>query len=353
MGLPTGSPLFGFPSVGIPGGIPRFAAGTFVAQKAGWTSVSYTDAITKAPAVYTRPPVLLVLGEGRAGWFTPRQFTPPAVAIDLPMLALPPAATISIQVAIPSATVDAITLPPAISLPAVVIDLPTVTIPRVGATAADFSNNLAAQYPFDRDWGFLGITINWIRDGLRNAIGNVMFFLWSRFVQPQIDGVQNGVQGAINDEIAKTKTAINNAFAAARDRIQTAINQALGNTQAVLNTYRDRVNAALMVNTDTFDALRVQSERAINMGFAVQRDSLQAALEQFRKNTQERVNIGLGQVTAFSGSALNSAIPLLYGMLGLPEQTLITPLLYKSRLDGFDVFAPSAGAVIHYSAIGS
>lgn len=381
--------LFQIPGVPLPR-FPSLSAGRIVAQQAGWQTVLYRDAFTGVPVVYARPPALLVVAESREGWFTPRQFTAPKIAIQLPMIQLPPAVTISVPgvtvptiaeippFSLPSVSVAAFTIS-SVALPSIAITVPTLAIPRVGASVEDFRTRLAQIFPFNATWGVGFVNIDWIRDGLRDAIATILNILWQVFVQPQIDRVQSSAQGALNTFRDNIQGAVNTGLSRARDAVQNALNATISDANTKIAAFRSSINTGLKTITDgantNLGALRVRVndairqipgsvqtalntfgsglETGVNSAFAANRDTMQAGLEQIRVSLQDSVNGGFLQVTGFATQALNEIVPMLWRTLGLPERQLIVPILYKARLDGFDFHAPVAGVVVHFSAWGT
>ena len=391
--MPETTGILALPSLQIPSipglaqiSVPKLAAGRFTAPIAGWNHIRYTDAVLGGNLSFSRPPALLVVAEGRAGWFTPKQFVPPKIAIQLPQLQLPPLIQVPVPtvtvppafqvppITIPSATIGSLNLQ-TITIPAVSIGIPTVSIPRVVTSAEDFAFRVGLIFPFSADW----IALNWIRDGLKNAIGSILFIMWQIFVQPQIDQVQGATQGSINTFRDKIQSAVNGALASAKSAIQNAVNASITDVQSKLNAYRDQVNAALAQLTNGANAnieqFRVNVNKSLaaiptgvqnalnsfgtgiatgaNNAFAANRQQHQAALDAYRVSIQDQVNGGLGTVTGYTTQALNSVIPQLWAVLGLPQNQLFVPVLFKAALDGFDFYAVAPGIVVHYSAIGT
>mgnify|MGYP001593537769 CR=1 FL=1 len=344
IGTPTPTPLPLIPIPQLPSfRIPKFATGRVVGQKKGWLSVPYIDLVTSAPTAFANPPALLVVAESREGWFTPQTFAAPNITIALPKVDLPPALSIDI----PLVRIPAAPEVPLLTLPNVAITIPPVTIPRTQLAAPEWdawmqSNLWPLRYPAD-DWGPI---INPFKDAIRVGISNILARLWDAFVQKQIDKTVLGVQDAVNKETANVQTAVNAALKTFVDSANNRLEQLRANVNASLA-------AAQKSAQDAFNAFDGPVEMAINGGFKANRDNLQAALDSFRKNAQDGVNGGFNTLANYSSAALNSVVPQLWALLGIPEKQLIVPALYKARLDGFDVYIPAEGVVVHYAAIGA
>lgn len=341
IGRPTPTPLPLIPIPQLPSfRIPRFATGRVMAAKKGWQASPYIDLVTGAPTVYASPPALLVVGEGRDGWFTPQRFTAPTVAIDLPRVDLPPALSIDI----PLVKVPAAPVVPSLTLPQLKITIPPVSIPRTQLAPTEWDGWMQSNLPPLRlvdDWG----PLNWIRDTFRVGISNILGRLWDVFVQKQVDQVYSGVQDAVNKQIANTQTALNASLKTFVDSTNNRLEQLRMNVNASLA-------AAQKSAQDAFDAFDGPVEAAINNGFKANRDNLQSALDVFRKNTQDGLNGGLLTLTGYTTTTLNSVVPQLWALLGLPDQKVPVLLLYKTRVDGFDWYAPADGVSVQYAAMG-
>lgn len=340
LGVKPGAQGLVLPS--IPGfSIPKFAASRVVLQK-GWNSVAWRDAVTNQPLTFTKIPSCVVVAEYRQGWYQPVSFTPPSLQIQLPLIQLPPA----VNITAPTITLPSAPTVPTVSIPAVSVPGYTVTIPRTAYDSTFMYNWLGGQYPFNADWGFLGITINWIRDALRQAVTAVLYRFYYTFVQAQIDTASDTIQNSVNSVISKIQTGVNQGLANVQSQVQTNLNKLITDVNAASKTLHDNAQAAL-------NALPSQLSSGINTAFKAQNTNLQNGLAQINTSLQNGANDALAKLATYTTQAYNSVVPQLWALLGLPQNYLITPILYKARLDGFDVYAPSDGVVVHFSAIGS
>ena len=416
-------PIPGFQLPAIPGlSVPKISAARIVAPAAGWNQATYADAVSGASMVYTKAPALLVAAEPRQGWYTPTQFQAPVVKIEVPVVQLPPPAAISlpsivlpVAPAIPPYAVPTVSIPavsiPSISIPAGGITLPTISIPRVGTTQQYWIDTVGGIYPFNTDWGFWFLNMNFIRDGIKSMVGSVLYAMWYYFVQPQIDRVQSAVQGsggsawsgqysltnpATNHTVSYTlygrsgPAGINGGILSAQDAINTQLSKAsailnhtmstfLGDLNVKLGQFRDDANNALAATVGSLNQGIEKLRGNVNGALAAGQSNLQnglnklkgsiqdgvnGALSAFSSNIQDelntviggagdQINAGFVQVAGFSTQAINSIVPQLWAVLGLPANTLIVPILFQARADGFSYYAPVAGVVVHYAAFGT
>ena len=399
---------------------PKIAFGRIVAPAAGWNTQAYTD-LTGANVTYAKPPALLVVAEPRSGWYTPKQYVAPKISIALPTIDLPPPPTISVPTvilptapAIPAYSVPGVSIPtvviPGVSIPAGGITLPLVSIPRVGTDYNYWYNTVGGIYPFNTDWGFWFLNMNYIRVGIKSMIATILYTLWYNFVQPQVDRIQTAVQGsggsawstggsysnpatghtvgytiygrnnpaginggilsaqdAINTQLSKASAILNDdlgtfindlntKLAALRDSTQGAVNQTIASLNQGIEKLRTNVNGALATGQSNLqkglNSLGSSVSAGVNQGLASFRTSLQNALNELIGGTQDTVNAGFAQLAGFSADAYNSIVPQLWAVLGLPPNTLIVPILFQGDVASFKYYAPVAGVVVHYAAIG-
>jgi hypothetical protein len=399
---------------------PKISFGRIVAPAAGWNTQAYTD-LTGANVAYAKPPALLVVAEPRSGWYTPKQYVAPKISIALPTIDLPPPPTISVPTvtlpaapAIPAYSVPAVSIPsvviPGINLPNLGITLPTVSIPRVYPNYQYWYDEVGGIYPFNTDWGFWFLNMNYIRDGIKSVVATILMDLWNTFVQPQIDRVQSAIQGStgsvanssgsyqnpatghtigyaryghtgqsgingaiinaqdglgtdlslgtalLNDTFNTFIADLNTKLAALRDSANAAMNSTIANLNQGLDKLRTNVNGALATGQSNLqkalNSMGSSVSAGVNQGLASFRTSLQNALNELIGGTQDTVNAGFAQLAGFSADAYNSIVPQLWAVLGLPTNTLIVPILFQGDVGSFKYFAPVAGVVVHYVAIG-
>ncbi len=309
--------------------IPKVASGRVVAPAQGWQVSAYIDTISKGPVAYAQPPALLIVAESREGWFAPKEFRAPALELAIPPLELPK---------VPTVTLDRFSLQ-SVQLPALgTITVPAVTIPGTpDVTSSEFDGwmqeNMWPLRLVDQ-WGPAG-TLNWARDLIRVAAANVLARLWNTFIVARVNGLKDGVVTALKSFATNIKNAVDRAFGDAKTKIEDSVNGVVKDAQKKLDAFRDGVNA-------TFNA-----------ALEAQRTATQNALDKWRAQIEEQTNAGLRKVTDYATEALNSVVPNLWAVLGLPPGTLVTAIPYRAHESNFEYWAPATGTVIHYFAIGS
>jgi len=294
--------------------MPAIAKDTVTAMFKGWTRVTYTDAITKKPVTFAELPTIVAVMETRGG--KPPTVTAPTITI----LGIKPVTPTTI-------TVPTMTLPaaPTISIPLVDIPpLPKVDIPVITIAFLNLS------FPF------LTSDIGWVQNQICTPVNRIVEQLY--FFQTRANDMIN---------------FINRGFAEARKSLLNAVESIKtlrDNTQASITKYRDSiqysVNGALTDTRDKTQAAlndyRTRIETGVNKALEDVRSKTQIALSEYQANIQTAINKGLSEV-----------IPKLYEQIGLPSDQLLSTINIRNvATTSFEFYALSAGAKLHYVAIG-
>lgn len=282
--------------------IPGLAKGTVEATAQGWTKVFYRDPITSALIQFKEPPTIVALAELREG-YAPR--------VSAPTIAIPTVPEISpTQITVPT-----IALPSAPTINIPTIEIPVTTIALPSAPTIEVPAPTISKNPLYALVGYR-FTCGWAVAGLCDALNRLME-LWDTAIYTLCDAIDT-----VNDGFLKARKALLDLIAHVknlRDNAETAVNTGLrdtrNKTQTALDAYRDNIQKS--INAGLADAqaktqaslntYRDNIQVAVNTGLADSRKKTQVALNQFRDVIQISINTGL-----------NSIIPRLYEMMGLP-----------------------------------
>jgi len=291
--------------------LPKFAAGTVVAPKKGWITVTYKDPTTGLPVVISDPHVVAIT-EYKTGTYTPPRYEIPPISIFIP------------EVKVPTVGVPPVKLPIVPEIPAVKIarirreDLRETTARSYGEAARDFVRGISIPWPLSEIRNWLADTLFY---GVGYAIGYIagafMNWLWDSMIQPQID---------------KVTDAINEGLSTARGRVQTALNMFKSNVDSSLTDFRSSIQTAF--NRSVSEA--------------------NTALETLRRETTGNINKTIEEVTDKVEAAVNDTIRKIYESLeGIGVGVQIgKPQIANVTSRGFDWYAQDVGVKLHYICVG-
>ena len=337
-----------------------FAWGTQATATKGWVKIFFVDPLTGSPVQIKNPSVVAVFKERRGTW-TPPRYTPPRIKISFPK---PSLKTVPVpSVAIPSLPFPSVTVPrisiPSVSVPRITV--PSISVPRVKRSDFATESGKKAKEWFKEkmgDWSWL----NWVRDKLADlmywvgyGVGLVMNWIWDKFIQPQIDKVQD----TINYGLSLARSRVQSVLDSFRNSVNSALSYARSSTQNAVNYVVDRINRGFTATRTavldlrskvnaTLSSLARNAESALNKAIG----EVNTALGEFSANAEKGVNNGFNALTAYAGDAVNQALEKLYELIGLVKGEAFTPVTVRNVTDSyFEVWSPGE-AVVTWMAIG-
>jgi len=337
-----------------------FAWGTQATATKGWVKIFFVDPLTGKPVQIKNPSVVAVFKERRGTW-TPPRYMPPQIKIRFPKPSLKSVPVPS--VAVPSLPFPSVSVPhisiPSVSVPRITV--PSVSVARVrrGNFATESGKKAKEWFKAKMgDWGWA----NWIRDRLADlmywvgyGVGLVMNWVWDKFIQPQIDKVQD----TINYGLSLARSRVQSALDGFRNSVNYALSYARSSTQNAVNYVVDRINKGFAATRTAVLDLRSKANAALsslarNAETALNRsiNETNTALSELSSGAEKEVNKGFSVVAAYAGDAVNQALEKLYELIGLVKGEAFTPVTVRNVTDSyFEVWSPGE-AVVTWIAVG-
>lgn len=225
-----------FPWQPTPPLVPGLAGGVVTAPNQGWCEVEFSNPATNQKVTFRGKPSVVALAEVRAG--------------DIP------------PVTAPTITVPEVKLPKVSEISRIQRDdfNSADYCKDVATHARDRAQELYAEgkfglIPWPLDVVFtwiLSTFVYWLFYGGMYAVGFILNFLWDRFIQPQVDKVEDEIDKIMVDFRVNVQTSVNKLGSATAN----SVNQGLSSVIPILYDMMGLVQGQLMTPVNTRNITR-------------------------------------------------------------------------------------------------